>query len=193
MANLISEILSILTLAGDILIFGIVLIFIYTIITKKNLKNWEIFRRITKNNYLLFALIISLISTLGSLYYSDILGYEPCKLCWYQRIFMYPQVVLFILASKKRDYKIIDYSLILSVIGAIIAGFHYWLQITNNQDFSCSTIGYSASCTESFFLSYGYITIPVMALTAFILLVIFGVIARKNILTKEVVKEDEFQ
>ena len=192
MVNIISELLNILTLIGDIAIVLIIVIFIYEkFILKTMSKSGEKIRHIIKKNYFIFALVISLAATLGSLYYSDILGYEPCKLCWYQRIVMYPQVVLFILALMKRDYKIIDYSIILSIIGAIIAGFHYQLQITNNQSFSCSVVGYSASCAQQFFLKYGYVTIPMMALTAFILLIIIGIVTRKDILTKNIMLENE--
>ena len=181
MVEYISELLNILTLISDVAIVAIIILFLYgKFIIKTKSKLGIKIRNIIKHKYLFLGLLISLTATLGSLYYSDILGYEPCKLCWYQRILMYPQVILFFVAALKKHTKITIYSINLSAIGAVIAIFHYYIQITNNNDFSCSVIGYSASCTQQFFLKYGYITIPMMAITAFVLLIMFGIIKQEN-------------
>lgn len=124
-----------------------------------------------------FGFVVSLVAMLGSLYYSDVLGYEPCKLCWYQRIFMYPQVFLFGLALWRREpFRIWAYSTFLSLIGGAIALFHYYIQTSPRPlvTLPCSALGYSASCTETFAVQMGYITIPMMALSAFIVLLILG-------------------
>ncbi|MEK6844483.1 MAG: disulfide bond formation protein B [Nanoarchaeota archaeon] len=182
MVQYISELLNILTLISDIILIAVILLFLYEkfIIKTKSALGVKL-RGIIKNNYFALGLLISLAATLGSLYYSDILGYEPCKLCWYQRIFIYPQVLLFFIAALKRDSRIAIYSIFLSLLGGIIASLHYYIQITNNNLFSCSVIGYSASCAQQFFLKYGYITIPMMAVTAFIILILFGIIKKNDI------------
>lgn len=131
-----------------------------------------------------FGLAISLVSMLGSLYYSDILKYAPCVLCWYQRILMYPQVALFAVALwKKEPFRVWTYSAVLSVVGLLIAGFHYYIQIANNPivTLPCDALGYSVSCTESFAPIFGYITIPMMALTGFVMLILLGVLGRRAI------------
>lgn len=114
---------------------------------------------------------VSFIAMVGSLTYSDIIGYTPCKLCWYQRIFMYPQVFLFTTAMiKKFTREIVTYSRVLSFVGAGIAFYHYYNQIWAQSPLPCSATGYSASCSAQFTLNFGYITIPMMAFSAFVLL-----------------------
>src|SRR3989344_891860 len=122
---------------------------------------------------LLFSFIVALTATLGSLFYSEIAGYIPCTLCWYQRIFMYPQIIILGLALIKKDQKIFNYSLALSAIGLIIALYHYLMQLGVVSGLSCSLVGYSVSCVKQFVMQFGYITIPLMSLTAFSLIVIF--------------------
>lgn len=170
--EIIPEMLKILTLLSDISIFLIIFSFLYVRIYHTD--KFKKIRSIFKKNYLLFGFIVSIVATLGSLFYSEILRYSPCILCWWQRIFMYPQVMIFGFALLKKDYNIVNYSIILSFIGGIIALYHYLIQIGTVQGSSCDIIGYSSSCSEAFFLSYGYITIPMMALTAFILLIFLG-------------------
>lgn len=120
---------------------------------------------------LLVAFIVSLLATLGSLTYSNIIGFAPCELCWFQRIFMYPQVILMGAALIRKDVSMRIYGLVLSVIGGAIALYHYLGQI-GVASLPCSATGYSVSCAEKFVLEFGYITIPVMALSAFLLIAI---------------------
>lgn len=124
------------------------------------------------------AFIVALVATLGSLFYSDVLNYTPCKLCWFQRIFMYPQVLLLGIAWWKKDVGIGKYVLSLSIPGILLAIYHYYLQLGGNPLVPCSTVGYSVSCSQRFVLEYGYITIPMMALTAFALIIAVFAVAR---------------
>ena len=134
---------------------------------------------------LLFSYIVALVATLGSLFYSEIAKYEPCKLCLYQRILMYPQVLILGMAFLKKDKKIANYSIMLSVVGAGIAFYHYMLQRGVVQELvPCATVGYSVSCAEKFVMIYGYITIPLMSLSAF-LLILFLFIAQKRVKIKK--------
>ena len=132
-----------------------------------------------KNNYLILAFIVALAATLGSLFYSEIAGYEPCKLCWFQRIFMYPQVFLLGLALYKKDLGMAPYSLLLSSVGAVIAFYHYLLQLNIAPSLPCSAMGYSVSCSQVFVMNFGYITIPLMAFSAFVLLIFLALINKK--------------
>lgn len=74
------------------------------------------------------AWAVAFIATIGSLYLSEVMKYEPCTLCWYQRILMYPLVVLLGAAIIRKDYKIGIYSLIIAIVGACISIYHYLLQ-----------------------------------------------------------------
>ena len=74
------------------------------------------------------AFALAAIAMSGSLYFSEVANYIPCTLCWYQRIAMYPLVVLFGIAAVRRDRGIAPYGLVLSAVGAVIAVYH--LQLT---------------------------------------------------------------
>ena len=113
----------------------------------------------------------TLFSVAVSLIYSDVIGYEPCKLCWIQRIFLYPQVIILGLALWKKTKDSSLYCLALSSVGAVIAGYHFYGQSFNpNALPTCDTIG-TASCAVRFFVEFGYITLPLMSLTAFLLII----------------------
>ncbi|MDO8452412.1 MAG: disulfide oxidoreductase, partial [bacterium] len=119
---------------------------------------------------LALSFLIALTSMLGSLYYSEVAGYEPCKLCWYQRILMYPLVLLFGFAILKKRKDVTDYALLLSLVGAVIAGYHYLLQRGIVPNIGCAAIGYSVSCSQRFVMQFGYLTIPLMAFSGFALI-----------------------
>jgi len=162
LAPIVNQILSILTMIAQVLI----VLLIISLITKKPL----FLRSLTKRGFAL-AFIVAVIAMLGSLTYSNIIGYEPCELCWFQRILMYPQVILLGMALIKKDYKMANYSIVLSIIGALIAVYNYLLQIGVAPATTCSAVEYSVSCSQQFILQYGYITIPMMALSAFVLII----------------------
>lgn len=105
-----------------------------------------------------------------SLYYSDILGYEPCLLCWYQRIFIYSIAFISGYALFKRDKAVLPYVMTLSSVGLLIAVYHLYVQLTSHS-FVCG-IGESISCTTNYFVKFGYMTIPMLSFTslAFVLL-----------------------
>ena len=156
---------SVLTVIANILSVGLII----ALVVPKFREN--VFSRFFSDNGMLVALVVAFLATAGSLIYSDVIGYEPCKLCWFQRIFMYPQVIILGMALVRKDMGVKIYSLVLSVIGAAIALFHYVGQLGWNPfGLECLAVGYSASCSKNFVLSLGYVTIPMMALSAFILM-----------------------
>ena len=128
---------------------------------------------------ILFGFIVSLAATFTSLLYSDVIGFDPCTLCWIQRIFIYPQVLLFGLALWKKEKVIIDYSLALSVVGGIIAAYHYYGQMFNTGALPCAAAEGVSPCAVRFFVEFGYITIPMMSLTTFMLLIVFMCVSKK--------------
>ncbi|MFY9493402.1 MAG: disulfide bond formation protein B [Minisyncoccia bacterium] len=156
-----NNILSALTVLGQL---GIIILIISRL-AKKDLS-------FIKNRSLLFSFIIALSAMLGSLFYSKIAGYQPCELCWYQRIFLYPQVFILGLALIKKDFSVVPYIKFLSVIGAIIAGYHYLLQLGWLPSLVCEAVGYSVSCSQRFVMNFGYITLPLMSFTAFVLILL---------------------
>lgn len=128
---------------------------------------------------LFIAWAASLTAMLGSLYFSEIMKYEPCTLCWYQRILMYPFVVLLGIAVVRKDYFIARYSLPLASIGALISLYHYAMQkipALARHGASCGRI----PCTGDYINWFGFITIPFLALTAFTIIIICSIILIRN-------------
>ena len=171
-ASILGGTLSWLTLGGQILAIALVFLLIFS-------KRDTMLMRLVKKHGILFAAIVALISILGSLSYSDILGYEPCKLCWFQRIFMYPQIIVLGLGWYLKDRSATMYALVLSGIGAIIAWYHYLVQL-GFVPAGCDVSGYSVTCSKVFTMHLGYITIPLMAFTAFILNIVFLLVYRNG-------------
>lgn len=159
--------LSILTLISNIVFVILVFLFLSSKLLKGTKPAWKKAEKVLVKKSLLFALIVSSVATLGSLYFSEVRGFEPCKLCWIQRIFMYPLPIILGIAIWKKLEKVYFYVLPLAVIGAVIAAYHYYYQMTGSALIPCSTLGFSVSCSERFFTYWGYITIPWMSLSAF--------------------------
>ncbi|SFI80859.1 disulfide oxidoreductase [Thermoflavimicrobium dichotomicum] len=121
---------------------------------------------------LYFAWIVSMVATFGSLYFSEVAGFVPCTLCWYQRIFMYPFVILLGIASYRSDVRIIPYALPLSIIGGSISLYHYLIQkVPALAVLEPCRVG--VPCSKDYIDWFGFITIPFLALVAFILITLF--------------------
>lgn len=160
---------STLTVIGQIIA---VLTVIVIVVSWKRKKSHKILVFLEKNA-VLFAFIVASVAMIGSLTYSEAVGYTPCELCWFQRILMYPQVAILGLALLKRDRNVYDYSIVLSALGILIATYHYLLQIGAAPALTCSAVGAAVSCSQAPFFGFGYITIPMMSLTAFSMILLF--------------------
>lgn len=124
------------------------------------------------------AWTVALVAMAGSLYYSEVVGYVPCTLCWYQRIAMYPMALLLGIATLRRDRAIGRYLIPLALVGGAISIYHYQLQRFPTQaSFSCTE---SAPCALTYVWQFHYISIPLMALSAFALIATLLVIARRS-------------
>jgi disulfide bond formation protein DsbB len=131
------------------------------------------------NKSLLLAWIAAIIATLGSLYFSEVMHFIPCTLCWYQRIFMYPLAIILGAAVYRNDKGIYIYALPLSIIGLLIAGYHTLLQrIPYLQQFEmCST---GVPCSKDYINWLGFITIPLLALIAFTIITVCLIICARS-------------
>ncbi|GGE07472.1 disulfide bond formation protein C [Marinithermofilum abyssi] len=118
---------------------------------------------------LYLAWLVSLVAVGGSLYFSEIAGFVPCKLCWVQRIFMYPLAILLGIASYREDRSIVSYVLPFSVTGGLVSLFHYLEQkIPAVANWAPCTVG--VPCNGQYINWLGFITIPFLALTAFVMI-----------------------
>lgn len=131
-------------------------------------------------NALLGIFGLALIATLGSLYFSEIRGYEPCELCWYQRIIMYPIVVISGIAIYQKNARIALTTLVFSVIGVMTSGYHYAIQkidFFGERAPECGLV----SCTGEYINYLGFITIPFLALVAFSGIAVMSIYLLKTI------------
>ena len=108
----------------------------------------------------------ALIATTGSLFFSEVLGLAPCVLCWYQRILMYPLVIILGAGILLRDRHLRLYVLPLSVLGLVVAAFHNLLYFGVIPE-GATQCALGVSCTTRYFALLGFIDIPLMSLTAF--------------------------
>jgi len=135
---------------------------------------------------LFLAGFVALFAMMASLYLSEIAHFLPCKLCWYQRIVMYPMAFLFIFAAFRNDFGIKPYGLGLAAFGAFVSIYHYQLQMNPNQHSPfCSAF---ESCTVQYLNVFDFMSIPLMALMGFIFifaLLLFAQPAREEISDSE--------
>jgi disulfide bond formation protein DsbB len=115
------------------------------------------------------ALVVAVVATAGSLYLSEVAHFTPCVLCWYQRIAMYPLVVILGVALWRRRDDAHTYVLPIAGIGAAIASYHVTLErFPSLESGACDP---AVPCTLIWTQRLGYLTIPTMALSAFALII----------------------
>ncbi len=173
LVSTISELLSLFTIAVQMVIVCLLV----AVIFKNKSVSRKVFEFVNKK-ILTLGFLISLGALLASLFYSEIAGFPPCSLCWYQRVLIYPQVVLFGLALVRKEKLIINYVLVLSALGALIAAYQYYLQLGGPSLVPCSAAESAVSCLKIYTLNFGYITIPLMAFSIFLLLAVLILAAK---------------
>ena len=119
-----------------------------------------------------------MVAIVGSLLYSNLIGFEPCTLCWWQRIFIYPQAVLFLVAILKKDRGIFDYALPMSIAAFILSLYQSYSNFSGASLLPCTATG--GECSRIYVIEYGYITIPLMSLTLVTYLLFIKLCAYKH-------------
>lgn len=138
----------------------------------------EISHRSGLNEFFPYAAwIVALIATAGSLFFSEVMELPPCILCWYQRIAMYPLVLVIGLGIATRDPSWKKYALPLALAGLLISIYHNLLYYGLIPE-SITPCKEGISCTTVQLEWLGFITIPLMALTAFVLVTAFSFLYR---------------
>lgn len=133
----------------------------------------------TSGNLLFACWILATIATLGSLFFSEVMGLKPCVLCWYQRIFMYPLVVVLLVGMFPLDKKVVRYALPLAVIGWLFAVYHY-LVYSGLIPESLQPCDQDASCAEINLELFGFITIPMLSILSYSAIIALLVIFRNR-------------
>lgn len=133
----------------------------------------------TTENLLLLIWAVAFIALTGSLFYSEVMGYTPCELCWFQRILMYPLVVIYGAAAVKKDLSIALPGLILSGIGMFVSSYHYLVQklpVLEEAGGACGLV----PCNLTYVNYFGFITISFLAGIAFIVIFVLHLILLKQ-------------
>lgn len=112
----------------------------------------------------------ALLATFGSLFFSEVLRFPPCVLCWYQRMFMYPIALILPIGMMGNDKKVYRYVLPLAGAGALIAAYHNLLYF-NVLPESVGPCTAGISCTTQYIALFGFLTIPLLSLLAFLVII----------------------
>ena len=130
--------------------------------------------------YVFFAFIISLVSTLGSLFFSEIMHFIPCSLCWYQRIFMYSFVLIFLINVLVPDDKLFKYAILLVIFGWLISIYHNLLMFGIIPE-NLSPCVQGVPCSTDYINWLGFITIPLLSFFAYTAILILLVKTKKEL------------
>lgn len=115
------------------------------------------------------ALGVAATATAGSLYFSEVAGYVPCTLCWYQRIAMYSSAMILLVSVVMRDRAVAPYVLTLGLVGLVVSGYHYVVEWNPRLESNVCTI--DVPCTTIWFREFGFMTLPFLAGCGFVALV----------------------
>jgi disulfide bond formation protein DsbB len=123
------------------------------------------------------AFVVTAIATGGSLFFSEIAHFVPCELCWFQRICMYPLSIITLLAALAGDYRVARYLLPLPIAGAGVSIYHLLVENGVVEQAQACLVSAPGGCATKWINEFGYMTIPTLALSAFLLLIGFLALA----------------
>ena len=128
---------------------------------------------------LFFAWIVAAIATLGSLFLSDVMMYQPCVLCWYQRIAMYPLMVIFLVGMLPFDRSVLRYATPFVLIGWVLSFYHNLLQYNVIPE-SASPCVQGVPCSTKYIDVLGFLSIPMLSFIAFSIIAVLLYIIKKR-------------
>src|SRR3989344_2792551 len=135
-------------------------------------------RTFLKNNILYAAWTTSILSLVGSVFFSNVLNFPPCVLCWYQRIAMYPLAVILGVGILKKDKNVLWYAAPLAVVGWAVSIYHNLLYYNILPESAAPCVA-GVSCTTKFIEYFGFITIPFLSFAGFSVILISLIIYRQ--------------
>ena len=179
MTNAVATALAVLAILLQVLIAVVALTALVSLVAKPARRVLIEMRETLLGGELWAAWAIALVATLGSLYFSEIAHFEPCRLCWFQRIAMYPLAVLLLGIAIKRDIRNgFAYAIAFPVVGAGISIYHEY--IVYNPSAESASCRRGVSCTVRWIEKFGYVQIPTLALTAFLAIIVLLLAARSR-------------
>ena len=115
---------------------------------------------------LFLSWLVASVSVLGSLFFSHVMEFAPCVLCWYQRIFLFPLVIILAAGLFPFDKSVMRYALPLTVAGWLTAAYHNLLYAGIIPE-SMQPCGQGVSCTEEYIELFGFLSIPMLSILSF--------------------------
>lgn len=136
------------------------------------------------STFVFISFIVASIATLGSLFFSEIMEFIPCSMCWYQRIFMYPLVVIFLVNVLYPDDKIVKYAMPIAFIGWAFSVYHNLLmfEIIPESIVPCVQ---GVPCSTEYINWLGFITIPFLSFIAYSIILVLLLLIKKGISSNE--------
>lgn len=136
------------------------------------------------SNFVFLSFITASIATLGSLFFSEIMEFIPCSMCWYQRIFMYPLVIIFLINMLYPDDKIVKYAMPIVLVGWSFSLYHNLLmfEIIPESIVPCVQ---GVPCSTEYINWLGFITIPFLSFIAYSVILILLLLIKKGISSNE--------
>ncbi len=137
-------------------------------------------KNVMNTTFVFSAFLVACIATLSSLFFSEVMEFVPCSMCWYQRIFMYPLVLIFLVNLLYPDEKLFKYSMPLVLVGLIFAIYHNLLmwKIIPESAVPCKQ---GIPCSTEYFNYFGFINIPFLSLTAYGLILFLLLLSQNKI------------
>ena len=126
------------------------------------------------------AWLVATVSTLGSLFFSEVMDLIPCVLCWYQRIFMFPLVVILLVGLFPLDKKVVNYALPIAIIGLLFTVYHCLLFFGFIPE-NLQPCGQGISCADDSMELFGFLPIPLLSLASFLIIIVLLLKARTQL------------
>jgi disulfide bond formation protein DsbB len=167
--------LSVLGVIGQVLVGIMILVGLLALVGVRGPLNG--IRRLLWGYELWAAFVVAAIATGGSLFFSLIANFFPCELCWYQRICMYPLSILTLLMAWQSDNRAARYLFPLPIVGAGVSIYHLLIENSVIKEPNTCLASAPGGCATKWINEFGYMTIPTLALTGFLLLIGFLVLA----------------
>ena len=126
------------------------------------------------------AFLVSAVGTGGSLFFSEVAHFVPCELCWFQRICMYPLSIVTLLAALVDEPRVARYLLPLPLVGAAVSSYHLLVENGVVRQTQACLVSAPGGCSVKWIDEFGYMTIPTLALTGFVLAFAFLALAARG-------------
>jgi disulfide bond formation protein DsbB len=170
---------AVLALVADALVVVAAIAFIVSRTSPSGREWWGRLRDGISPFALHIAWIVAVLATFGSLFLQFEEGQQPCDFCWFQRICMYPLSLLLGIAAFRGEVQVAKrYFLGLSMVGAVIAIYHYQLEHVPHEASVCSLVPGAVPCNVAVFNIFGFISVPFLSMAAFLLITTLLLVAR---------------